>query len=54
MDTSSFSPSLRSERLRARYAEDGERLVAYVGRLAPEKQVEDLRVIHDIPPVCGS
>ncbi|MGY5763675.1 glycosyltransferase family 4 protein [Brachybacterium sp. DNPG3] len=51
VDTSLFSPSLRSERLRARYAEPDERLVVYVGRLAPEKQVEDLRVVHDIPGV---
>lgn len=51
VDTSLFSPSLRSERLRAKLAGSGERIVLYVGRLAPEKQVEDLKVIHDMPGV---
>ncbi|GAP80330.1 MULTISPECIES: glycosyltransferase family 4 protein [Brachybacterium] len=51
VDTSLFSPSLRSAKLRARYAEPEEKLVVYVGRLAPEKQVADLRVLHDMPGV---
>lgn len=51
VDTSQFSPSLRSERLRAKYAEPGERIVLYVGRLAPEKQVGDMKVLHDMPGV---
>ena len=51
VDTSLFSPSLRSARLRARYADPEEKLVVYVGRLAPEKQVADLRVLHDMPGV---
>lgn len=51
VDTSLFSPSLRIARLRARYAEADEKLVVYVGRLAPEKQVADLQVIHDMPGV---
>lgn len=51
VDTSLFSPSLRSERLRAKLARPGERIGLYVGRLAPEKQVEDLKVIHDMPGV---
>lgn len=51
VDTSLFSPSLRSAKLRARYADPQEKLVVYVGRLAPEKQVADLRVLHDMPGV---
>ena len=51
VDTSLFSPSLRSAKLRARYADPEEKLVVYVGRLAPEKQVADLRVLHDMPGV---
>lgn len=51
VDTSLFSPSLRDESLRARYARPGEKLVVCVGRLAPEKQVEDLRVLSDMPGV---
>lgn len=51
VDTSLFSPSLRSAKLRAKYADDGEKLVVYAGRLAPEKQVADLRIIHDMPGV---
>ncbi len=51
VDTSLFSPSLRSAKLRARYADPAEKLVVYVGRLAPEKQVADLRVLHDMPGV---
>ncbi|MFJ6043577.1 glycosyltransferase family 4 protein [Brachybacterium paraconglomeratum] len=51
VDTSLFSPSLRSAKLRARYADPEEKLVVYVGRLAPEKQVADLRVLHDMSGV---
>lgn len=51
VDTSLFSPALRSQELRATYARADEKLVVYVGRLAPEKQVEDLQVIHDMPGV---
>ncbi|WP_316249159.1 glycosyltransferase [Brachybacterium sp. Z12] len=52
VDTSLFNPSLRSEELRAQYVRPEEKLVIYMGRLAPEKQVEDLKVIHDMPG-CG-
>ncbi|WP_394216051.1 glycosyltransferase family 4 protein [Brachybacterium vulturis] len=51
VDTSLFSPALRSGSLRAAYARPEEKLVAYVGRLAPEKQVQDLEIIHDMPGV---
>ncbi|GAA4524598.1 glycosyltransferase family 1 protein [Brachybacterium paraconglomeratum] len=51
VDTSLFTPELRSSSLRATYARPEEKLVIYVGRLAAEKQVEDLKVIHDMPGV---
>lgn len=51
VDTSLFSGSLRDDSLRAQLAEPGERIVLYVGRLAAEKQVSDLEVVHDMPGV---
>ncbi|GAA1747655.1 hypothetical protein GCM10009747_00910 [Agromyces humatus] len=51
VDTERFAPGRRSRRWRREVAPDGEIVVGYVGRLAPEKQVEDLRVIADLPGV---
>ncbi|MDE0547160.1 glycosyltransferase [Microbacterium sp. C7(2022)] len=48
VDVERFSPRRRCERWRARVAED-RTVIGYVGRLAPEKQVEDLRVLADLP-----
>jgi phosphatidylinositol alpha 1,6-mannosyltransferase len=50
VDAERFRPERRSDAWRATIAR-GELLVGYVGRLAAEKQVEDLRVLCGIPGV---
>jgi phosphatidylinositol alpha 1,6-mannosyltransferase len=51
VDVERFSPSRRDEDWRREIAPNGEVLVGYVGRLAPEKQVEDLQAIAALPGV---
>ncbi|SFD08302.1 glycosyltransferase family 4 protein [Streptomyces aidingensis] len=51
VDTARFRPELRDEALRAGLAPEGELLVGYVGRLAPEKHVELLAETAALPGV---
>ncbi|MDP9888398.1 phosphatidylinositol alpha 1,6-mannosyltransferase [Pseudarthrobacter enclensis] len=49
VDTARFSPEKRDAGWRATVAPNGERIIGYVGRLAVEKQVEDLAALTGIP-----
>lgn len=53
VDTALFSPSWREDALtralRRELAPDGERIIGYIGRLAPEKELERLAEIADLP-----
>ncbi|MFB9377230.1 glycosyltransferase family 4 protein [Kineococcus gynurae] len=51
VDPRRFSPTHRDDELRARLAPDGELLVGYIGRLAPEKELALLRGVQDLPGV---
>ncbi|NNG36153.1 glycosyltransferase family 1 protein [Nakamurella sp. DB0629] len=51
VDAQRFSPTRRDQTLRARWqrGDTGIRLVGYLGRLAPEKQLEDLAALAGLP-----
>ncbi|MDR6977415.1 phosphatidylinositol alpha 1,6-mannosyltransferase [Streptomyces sp. 3330] len=51
VDTRRFRPDLRDEALRRALAPNGELIVGYVGRLAPEKHVELLAGVCGLPGV---
>jgi phosphatidylinositol alpha 1,6-mannosyltransferase len=51
VDTARFRPELREEKLRRELAPNGELIVGYVGRLAPEKHVELLAGACGMPGV---
>lgn len=49
VDLERFAPDRRDEELRREIAPHGERLIGFVGRLAAEKQIEDLQALDDLP-----
>jgi phosphatidylinositol alpha 1,6-mannosyltransferase len=51
VDTMLFDPHRRSPALRRDLAPDGELIVGYVGRLAPEKRVDLLAPVSELPGV---
>lgn len=51
VDLTQFDPACRDDELRRRLAPDGELLVGYVGRLAPEKELELLGHVDRLPGV---
>ncbi|MGA6090965.1 glycosyltransferase family 4 protein [Amycolatopsis sulphurea] len=51
VDVARFSPEHRNAALRAKLAPNGELLVGFVGRLAPEKEVDRLTALAGMPGV---
>ncbi|MGD7704837.1 glycosyltransferase family 4 protein [Microlunatus sp. Y2014] len=49
VDSERFHPDKYDPQWRARMAPNGEKIIVYVGRLAAEKQVDDLHVLTDLP-----
>ncbi|MFV0286655.1 MAG: glycosyltransferase family 4 protein [Demequina sp.] len=48
VDTTRFQPSRRDPELRRSWAPRGERIIGYVGRLAPEKRMDHLARLADV------
>jgi phosphatidylinositol alpha 1,6-mannosyltransferase len=51
VDAERFTPDRRDPVLRAELAPEGQKLVGFVGRLAPEKQVGDLAALAAVPGI---
>uniref|UniRef100_UPI0006EB7EFD glycosyltransferase n=1 Tax=Streptomyces niveiscabiei TaxID=164115 RepID=UPI0006EB7EFD len=51
VDTERFRPDLRDDAIRRELAPDGETIIGYVGRLAPEKHIELLSGVCALPGV---
>ncbi len=49
VDTDRFHPGKRSEEFRRAHAPQGQKIIGYAGRLALEKQVEDLALLATLP-----
>ncbi len=49
VDSRQFRPERRDHQLRQQLAPNGERVIGFVGRLAAEKQLDDLVVLRDLP-----